>query len=163
MLRTTNYDPMQKKRIARSFLSRYERSDLEIESLIGEIKKANEKMYSLPPIQLDKPSVQTSKKQEAYYEKFFQEKEQLENLAEDKLAELVDMQIEVRKAIEMVQDRNSRIYLCLKHIHLLPWSVILDFDDVSEKTSFRYYEKGLLAIFDLLEKEGKIEEYASVV
>lgn len=127
----------------KQYLRRAYRLNELIEGNRKELAELKVMSTSIPSIDYAKDVVQTSKEANASFTKIINKALELERMIHEDTERMICLKIEIRQAIDTVEDNEEKLLLRLRYLNFMHWDEVCDEMNVSLKTAHRIHGRAL--------------------
>lgn len=146
----------EKQMQAKQYLQQIFRCNELIQENLAEIENLRAMSTSIASPDLTKERVSKAKSSEAPFVNAVNKLVDLEKAADVKMAELLDLRMEIRETISLVEDAKQILVLRYRYIDFMKWEDIAEkMDYYSLKSVHRIHSAALDSVADILAAKGK--------
>ncbi len=144
-----------KQMAAKQYLQQIYRCNELIQENLAEIENLRAMSTSIASPDLTKERVSNTHSHEAPFVNAVNKLVDLEKATDNKMSELLDLRMEIRETISLVDDAKQILILRYRYIDFMKWEDIAEKMDYSLKSVYRIHTSALNAVADILSAKGK--------
>ena len=144
-----------KQMSAKQYLQQIYRCNELIQENLAEIENLRAMSTSIASPDLTKERVSSTHSHEAPFVNAVNKLVDLEKTTDAKMAELLDLRMEIRETISLVEDAKQILVLRYRYIDLIKWEDIAEKMDYALKSVYRIHSAALDSVADILAARGK--------
>ena len=145
-----------KQMAAKQYLQQIYRCNELIQESLDEIENLRAMSTSIASPDLTKERVSKTKSSEAAFVNAVNKLVDLEKATDVKIAELLDLRMEVRETISQIDDAKQILVLRYRYIDFMKWEDIADKMDYALKSVHRIHSAALDSVADILTAKGMV-------
>lgn len=146
-----------KQMAAKQYLQQIYRCNELIQENLEEMENLRVMSTSIASPDLTKQKVSSTKSFEAPFVNAVNRLVDLERLTDAKMAELLDLRMEIRETISLVEDAKQILVLRYRYIEFMKWEDIAEKMDYSLKSVYRIHSAALDSVADILTAKGMVQ------